>query len=202
MAEANLPTDTAAVAGKTARSLFYDLYRVGPPYPNSELEKRRRILKIMRTDKSDGPKPPARPPFCRPSKDMPLHEVFKDIMNTDAFVMRAMERKFTCEYPKWQVNDHRLENVVDPAIMTALKTAPDRRREKDKSPPTTANLVGQADNASSKLRKNLLEKPNPKNMQTSAAPVVKQINADKPAKTEKTVVKENKSRRTKKSPAK
>ncbi|XP_050545857.1 uncharacterized protein LOC126908053 [Daktulosphaira vitifoliae] len=111
------------------RSIFYDLYRVGPPYPNSELEKRRKILKIVRAKSDD--RRNIIYPYCRHSKDKPLHEVFKEIMNRDIFAMRANETEIIEEYPKWQVNDHKLENIIDPSkINTTQKTLVEQQKDK------------------------------------------------------------------------
>jgi len=88
-------------------------------YPNNELEKWKRRLKIIRT-KTDNKCKINHLPFRRPANNEPLHKVFKDIMNRDELSI-SDDVKDTTQYPKWQVNSFKLRDIVSPYTLDLLK---------------------------------------------------------------------------------
>lgn len=89
---------------------FYD---ENLPYPKEELDKWKKHLIILRA-KTDINSNKKRSPIRRLVRNKPLHEVFMDMMNTDSFSAEKDKKNADDIFPKWQVNNYRLEDVIDP----------------------------------------------------------------------------------------
>jgi len=100
-------------------AIFGEYYNKELLYPNNELEKWKRRLKIIRT-RMDNKCKINHSPLRRPTNDEPLHKVFKDIMNRDEFSISA-DAKDTTRYPKWQVNNFKLRDSISPYTLDSLK---------------------------------------------------------------------------------
>lgn len=101
-------------------SIFIEYHSEDTLYPNNELEKWKRKLNIMRS-KNDGKLISNPSPLRRYVNDGPLNQVFQSIMNKDSFSILANENSEHSEYPKWQVNSHKLEAIIGPYTLDSLE---------------------------------------------------------------------------------
>lgn len=104
-------------------SIFVEYQNEDTLYPKNELEKWKRKLNIMRS-KNDGKLNTNSLPLRRNVNDGPLNQVFKNIMNKDSFSILANENSDHSEYPKWQVNSHKLESIIGPYTLDSLEKVP------------------------------------------------------------------------------
>lgn len=90
---------------------------------NDDLNKLKRKLNLIRS-KTDGKVENKRSPIRRSAYDgPPLHQVFANIMNKDscASILADEEKKVDDgQYPKWQVNYIKLEDIIGPYTLDSL----------------------------------------------------------------------------------
>jgi len=110
--------------------LFGEYYDNQLLYPDDELNKWKRRLKIIRTRMANKCKTPTdRSPLRRPANNEPLHVVFKNIMNRDRYAT-LMDANDATTYIKWRANNVRAETVIGPSYAMDLSTKDSGARHK------------------------------------------------------------------------